>query len=50
VAVAVVDANTNNQLREWFKTAKQKDYPPVDFPTTIDNCPVTKITVTKTSH
>ncbi len=50
VAVVVVDANTNNQLRDWFKTAKQKDFPPVDFPTTIDDCPAAKITVTKTSH
>lgn len=50
VAVVVVDANTNTQLRDWFKTAKERDYPPIEFPTTVDACPVTKTTVSKTSH
>ena len=50
VAVIVVDANTNSRLRDWFKDAKAKDYPPIDFPTSIDGCPPLKVIVNKTSH
>jgi hypothetical protein len=50
VAVVVVDANTTSRLRDWFKDAKAKDYPPIDFPTPIDGCPPIRIVVNKTSH
>ncbi len=50
VAVVVVGANTNSLLRDWFKDAKAKDYPPIDFPTPIDGCPPIRVVVHKTSH
>jgi hypothetical protein len=50
VAAVVVDGNTNTTLRDWFKDAKAKDYPPIEFPNSIDGCPPIKITVRKTSH
>lgn len=50
VAVVVVDANTNSRLRDWFKDAKAKDYPPIDFPTPVDGCVPIKVVVKKTSH
>ena len=50
VALVVVDANTNSRLRDWFKDAKAKDYPGIEFPTPIDGCPPIKVVVHKTSH
>jgi hypothetical protein len=50
VAVVVVDSNTNSRLRDWFKDAKAKDYPAMDFPTPIDGCLPIKVVVHKTSH
>jgi hypothetical protein len=50
VAVVVVDANTNSRLRDWFKDARAKDYPPIEFPTPIDGCLPIKVVVIKTSH
>jgi hypothetical protein len=50
VAAVVVDANTNAQLLDWFKTAKEKDYPPIEFPSTVQGCVPARVTVTKTSH
>ena len=50
VAVVVVDANTNTRLRDWFKDAKAKDYPSMEFPSPIDGCLPIKVVVNKTSH
>jgi hypothetical protein len=50
VAAAVVDANTNTRLRDWFKTAKERDYPSIEFPGTVEGCVPVKVTVNKTSH
>jgi len=50
VAVVVVNANTNALLRDWFKDAKAKDYPAIDFPTPIDGCLPIRVVVHKTSH
>jgi hypothetical protein len=48
IRVVVVGANTNTLLRDWFKDAKAKDYPPIESPTPIDGCaPITE-TVHKT--
>src|SRR5260370_41566941 len=32
VAVVVVDGDTNTRLRDWFKTPRPREYPPIDFP------------------
>ena len=50
VAAVVVDANTNTRLLDWFKTVREKDYPPIEFPDSVEGCVPIKITVTKTSH
>jgi hypothetical protein len=50
IAAIVVDQNTNNNLLNWFKTAKAQDYPPLTFPSVVDGCKPFTITVNKTSH
>lgn len=50
VAAVVVDANTNARLRDWFKTAREHDYPPIEFPDAVEGCIPVKVTVNKTSH
>jgi hypothetical protein len=50
VAAVVVDANTNAGLLDWFKTAEEKHYPPIEFPSTVQGCVPVKVTVIKTSH
>jgi hypothetical protein len=50
VAVVVVNDGTNSILRDWFKDAKAKDYPPIGFPTSIDGCTPIRVVVHKTSH
>jgi hypothetical protein len=50
IAVVVVNADTNSRLRDWFKDAKAKDFPAIDFPTPIDGCLPIKIFVRKVSH
>ncbi len=50
VAAVAVDGETNTKLREWFKTAKERDYPPIEFPDAVGGCVPVKVTVNKTSH
>jgi hypothetical protein len=51
IAVAIVDANTNRRLNEWYRESNAKnDYPPIEFPSTVDACPPLRLTVKKTSH
>jgi len=51
VAAAVVDGNTNAQLRQWYLQAqKTGSYPPIEFPSVVDGCPPVKVAVVKTSH
>ena len=50
IALAVVNEQTNEQLRRWVEKAEEtKKYPPLVFPSVIDGCPPYKITVKKTS-
>jgi hypothetical protein len=51
VATAVVDAGTDQRLRNWFADSKAKNsYDPIPFPNTIDGCPPIKVVVHKISH
>lgn len=51
VAAVVVDENTHRRLQEWAATSKKtKEYPPIDFPTPVDECVPVKVEVAKVSH
>ena len=48
IATAVVDANTNEQLRSWVKRAEDSGrYPGIQFPSVAGGCRIASITVTK---
>ena len=49
IATAVVDPNTNEQLRGWVKRAEESGrYPGFQFPSITAGCKITDVTVTKT--
>jgi hypothetical protein len=50
VVAVVVDANTNTHLRAWSQSAKQLDYPSIEFPDAVEGCVPVKVTVKKTSN
>lgn len=51
VAAVVVDANTHHRLLNWVNRAKETgDYPPIEFPTPLDECVPVKVVVEKVSH
>lgn len=49
IATAVVDANTNEQLRSWVKRAEETGrYPGIQFPSSVTGCKIADVTVNKT--
>lgn len=51
VAAVVVDANTNDRLRQWVAEGrKTNSYPPIDFPSVVQGCVPVRVVVTKTAH
>jgi uncharacterized protein YndB with AHSA1/START domain len=47
IAVVIVDKQANEDLKRWVEDAPRKDYPPINFPNTIEGCPVKTVTVDK---
>jgi hypothetical protein len=48
VATAVVDQGINERLMAWVKkTGETGQYPGIEFPSTVDGCPIQRITVTR---
>jgi len=48
VAAAVVSEQTDSELRRWVVEAPDKDYPPTDFPNTVESCVPVRVTVERT--
>lgn len=47
VAVVVVDARTNEDLKKWVHEAPHTGYSPTEFPNTIEGCPIRLVVVEK---
>lgn len=50
VIALVVDNQTHRNLEDWVRTAKEKDYPPIPLPTSVDGCTFARVRVEKTSN
>jgi hypothetical protein len=48
ISTVVVDSQTDSDLRQWVKTAKDRGYEPLPlFPNSIAGCPIRKLLVQK---
>jgi hypothetical protein len=47
IAIAVVNDDVNQTLKNWVKTAQENGYPPIPFPDMIKNCSISTIRVEK---
>lgn len=50
IAAVVVDTQTNADLMKWVQDAQANGYPPIEFPSTTEGCPVRTTVVEKTGN
>ncbi len=47
IAIAVVNDDVNQSLKNWVKTAQENGYPPIPFPDMFEKCTFSSIRVEK---
>jgi hypothetical protein len=47
VAAVVVNAQANENLRRWVQEAPARGFPPTDFPSSMEGCPIRTVVVEK---